>query len=94
MPNVKPQSIVKRIDNQVAEAKINDKVVLLNIEHGNYYNFNQTSTDIWEWLKEPRTVDELSHMLANKYDCTTDTSYHDTVVLLEEMVKAELLSIE
>ena len=86
--------MVQRIDIEVAEAKIDDKAVLLHIEHGKYYNFNSTSTDIWDWIQSPRKVQELCNLVADKYDCTEEQCYPDILAFLNELVSLNMLKVD
>ena len=90
---IKPGDIVKRIDTDVAETKFEDNIVLLHIEHGEYYNFNATSSDLWEWLKEPHKVKDLANLITEKYDCTYDDCMPDIIKWLEEVLEKKLIQI-
>lgn len=47
--NLTLTSSVQRKDKDVAETEFENNVILLHIEHGKYYNFNETSSDLWHW---------------------------------------------
>ena len=94
MVNLMPDTIVQRIDNNVTEAKLEDTVVLLHVENGMYYDFHKTSAYLWILLEEPHTVEDLSKMLAQKYDCTADQNYPDVVAFLHQLDGFGLLHIK
>ena len=87
------QSIVERINLEVAEAKIDNKTVLLNIEQGDYYNFNATSSDIWTWIAQPLEVQDLCKLVATKYSCTEEECFADVLDFLNELIQLNLLKI-
>ena len=94
MQNLSPKTIVQRLDQDIVDANLDDSLVLLHVEHGKYYDLNQTSSSIWNWLKEPLSVEELSFKLSEVYDCTKESCYNDVVSFLHQLIKLELLSIK
>ena len=71
MPELNTQSIVQRIESaDIAETEFEQNVILLHIEQGAYYNFNETSSVLWQALKQQVSVLQLATLLAKKYDCT------------------------
>lgn len=87
------KTIVKRIDVDVAETDIENKIVLLHIENGEYYNFNDTSSDLWQALKEPKQISSLATMLVEKYDCTLAEAEADIIEWLKDMLNKGLVEI-
>jgi len=67
--------------------------VILHTGKGKYYGFNQVGTDIWEWIQEPRTVQELSERVVTEYDVSPDRSRSDLEALLNELLTKDLIRI-
>ena len=60
-------SIVQR-DSKACSTPFGDELVVVsNLDHGNLYRLNPVSVDLWQWLEEPKTIDELSQFLRQKY---------------------------
>ncbi|HRG62692.1 MAG TPA: PqqD family protein [Burkholderiales bacterium] len=89
--NLTLTSSVQRKDKDVAETEFENNVILLHIEHGKYYNFNETSSDLWHWLKEVTTGENLAKQLHQKYDCSVEQSETDVLNFLNELLRADLL---
>lgn len=89
--NLTLTSSVQRNDKDVAETEFENNVILLHIEHGKYYNFNETSSDLWHWLKEVTTGENLAKQLHQKYDCSVEQSETDVLNFLNELLRADLL---
>ena len=90
--NLTLTSSVQRKDKDVAETEFENNVILLHIEHGKYYNFNETSSDLWHWLKEVTTGENLAKQLHQKYDCSVEQSETDVLNFLNELLRADLLT--
>lgn len=87
------ESIVQRINTDVAETEFEGSVVLMHIEHGKYYNLNATSSDLWRWLDEQSLVSDLVTKLCLKYNCTNEQATHDLFVFLQQLSLLKLLNI-
>ena len=51
-----------------AHTAIADKSIILNIENGQYYELNSTSSLIWGLLNEKKTVAEIISIISNEYN--------------------------
>ena len=52
-----------------AHTSLGDKSIILNIENGQYYELNSTSTLIWNLLGEQKTISEIIDIISKKYNC-------------------------
>jgi hypothetical protein len=90
---ISKDTVVIRIDDDVAETDFENKIVLLHIENGEYYNFNETGSDLWHWLSDEHTIQQLAEMIANKYDCTTKGCLPDVIAWVNDVVDKKLIKI-
>ena len=81
----------QRIETDIAEAEFEDKIVLLHINNGEYYNFNTTASDLWRWLAKPHSIDQLVKRLTDKYDCSADACRPDICSWLTEAHQKRLI---
>lgn len=86
-------TVVTRVDGSIAETEFEDEVVLLHVENGEYYNFNDTASALWQWLKEPKSVSQLATLLAEKYECTESECQPDIVAWLEQTANKGLIKV-
>ena len=52
---------------------------------------NETAKDIWNWVKEGLTEEEIAKRLAQEYDVDPETAAKDTAAILDEMEKQGFL---
>lgn len=66
--------------------------VILHVERGEYYGFNEVGTDIWEFAQEPRTVDEICQMVQQSYEVDKERCLDDVTGLVAEMLDFDLVT--
>lgn len=55
-------------DNNACYTQIGEEIVILsNLDNGDFYLFNEAAADLWLSLEEPKTIFELTQILAQKY---------------------------
>lgn len=79
-------------NKEIISGQIQDEIVMMDIESGEYYNLNPVATRIWELLENELTIDELCQILLKEYDvdekqCKTDVNEH-----LLKLIKLKLVS--
>lgn len=91
--NLTLESIVQRINFDVAETEFEGNIVLMHIENGKYYNLNATSSDLWRWLEEKTLVTDLVAKLCAKYDCSHNLAKQDVFLFLQHLFDINLLYV-
>jgi hypothetical protein len=71
---------------------IDDESVILHLERGTYYGFNEVGTEIWEFAQEPRTVDEICQMVQDSYDVDGERCLADVRELVSELLEVDLVT--
>ena len=51
-----------------AHTSIGNKSIILNIENGQYYELNSTSSLIWKLIHEGNTIADLISIISNEYN--------------------------
>lgn len=87
------ETIVVRNADDVAETDYEDKIVLLHIENGEYYNFNDTGSDLWRALSSPKKVGELVDLIVSLYECTAEQCTPDVHKWLNDTMSKGLVTI-
>ncbi|CAD6875579.1 PqqD family peptide modification chaperone [Methylomonas fluvii] len=69
---------------ELLSTQIDDEMVLMSIDRGNYYGLDAIATDIWQRLEQPVAVSDLCAALVKEYDADTETISRDVLSLLEQ----------
>lgn len=76
---------------QVVQSKIDDEVVMMDIESGFYFGLNSVASIIWELLKDGKTVDELADYLITEYDVSREKCLEETDILIKKMLDLKVI---
>lgn len=98
MPQVDEEDVtesttVVATDEQLSTT-IDGEAVILQLESGRYYGFNEVASRIWELVQEPRTIGEVRDEVLSTYDVSSDRCTQDVRSILSEMAAADLIEID
>lgn len=83
--------VSKRLDQLTSE--IDGKIVLLGVDSGKYFAFDDISTDIWNRLDSQPLLLDLCSALANDYDADLKTIQADVCKVLTMLAENHLIEI-
>ena len=78
-------------DRELAAADVGGCVVVLNLDAGSYFDFNQVATEIWRMLAEPCRVSRILHALSKRHDVDAETLVRDVMPFLQTLVEERLV---
>lgn len=90
--NITLASTVRRSESSLS-AGIDDELVLMSIEQGNYYGLDAIGADIWQRLEKQVRVSELCDTLGMEYDADAGTIRRDVLALLQRLAAEGLLDV-
>lgn len=70
---------------------LEDAVVFLDVESGDYLRLSGTALAVWNALAAPCTLDQLVGILSSEYRIDRDRCLRDTEPFLAEMIRAKLV---
>ncbi len=80
-----------RRNTDILSANVDDDLVMMSIQAGNYYNIGGVGTFIWELLAQPRSMDELVEAVMAAYDVGRDRCAADIDGFLQELIGLKLI---
>lgn len=72
---------------------IDGESVILHMEQGKYYGFNEVGTEVWESVQEPRTVGGICRMLQDAYEVEESRCRDDVRELVTKLLEFDLVRI-
>ena len=88
--SVTPDSILVR-DGALAATDVDGRTVVLSLDAGAYFDFNDVASDIWRMLAEPCHVDEIFRSLSEKHGVGTATLTRDVTPFLQQLMEHGLV---
>ncbi|MGQ9846000.1 MAG: PqqD family peptide modification chaperone [Bacteroidales bacterium] len=90
--NFKSDSIFQRKKN-IVFTYLDNEIMLLNPDTGQYYSFNKVGTYIWELLSNPISFNELILNLQIKFEVEKTKCEADTKKFLTMLIDKQLIEI-
>ncbi len=91
--NISINSIISQSEDQVS-TEIDGEVVLMGIESGNYYGFDDILSRIWNIIETPILVASLIEQLMQEYEVERNECENDVMSILDELLKDNLISVQ
>ena len=70
---------------------VEEKVVMLEIESGEYYSLANAPRVIWEMLSQEKSIQDIVAELVVSHDVTEEQCLQDTCSLVNELIQANLI---
>jgi len=89
---INSESIISK-NPQIISSKMDDEVVMMSVEKGNYYGLNRVGSEIWEKLTEPLTVGSLCDKLMQEFNVEKEQCEREVITYLEKLVSEGLILV-
>jgi len=91
---INDNSLFTRNEEDFLVTEVDGETVMMNVENGNYWGFNFTSTDIWNILEQPQTYQSVINKLLEVYDVDEPTCKKETLQVLVGMLQINALKLD
>ena len=89
-PFIADGQMLQRQSNMVF-SHIDDEVVMMSIEAGEYYGLNPVASRIWELLEKPHAFRRLIDLLMQEFDIDEATCQKDVLNFLNQLMDKGLI---
>jgi hypothetical protein len=72
---------------------LGDEAAILNLKNSVYYGTDPVGTRVWNWLQQPRSVEEIRDRILDEYEVGAERCEKDLLVLLEKMRAEGLIEV-
>ena len=76
---------------RIAMAEIGGEAVLLHLVSGQYFGLNDVGARVWQYIQEPRTLDEIVDEMRKHYGVSADVLTNDVQRFLGTLERAALV---
>jgi hypothetical protein len=83
---------VQRNPKMVA-SKIDNELVMMSIDNGEYYGLDEVGSRIWELIETPIVVEELIINLLDEFEVERQDCENETFEFLEDLNSKKLLMV-
>ncbi|KEZ50319.1 lasso peptide biosynthesis PqqD family chaperone [Metabacillus indicus] len=85
-------SQVKQKEGNIV-SRMNDEIVMMNIDKGNYYNLGTVGGEIWNKIEHECNVSEVVSHLTSIYEITKKKCEVEVIVFLNKLYNEDLVEI-
>jgi DNA-directed RNA polymerase delta subunit len=75
-------------------SEIDGEIVMMDVESGNYLNFDAVATDIWNRIGAGIRFDDLCAAIAGAYDADSATITRDVAEFVNDLITRGLVRVE
>ena len=91
-PDITLAAVVARNHAPLA-ADVGERVVLMSAERGNYYDLDETGSEIWRRIAQPVRVSDLCAQLLATYDAPREALEADVLAFLQRLASQGLIDV-
>ncbi len=92
-PPIYDRNMVKYVRNSmILTGRVNDELVILDVEKGKYLGLNSVATRIWDLLEKEMDIEELCTILLEEYDVHPAECRTDVEQCIQQMLSESLIS--
>ena len=86
-------SVASRND-AIVFTDLDDTIVMMDVDEGQYYELDPIGTRIWTLIEAPRPVAEICEALAGEFDVDPGTCRDDTLDFLQTANEHGIIRVE
>jgi len=87
----KPNNATYHRNPDLIGASIDDELVMMSVEQGQYYGLGGVGPRVWDLLEEPHTLDQLVDRVLEEFEVERAVCEKDMVGFLEQMEEFGLI---
>lgn len=91
MSSIDLDTTVVRAEHILA-SPVEQSLVMMDVEGGDYYSLDEIGAAIWERLAEPLPVRSLCEQLIAAYEVAPDTCQQDVLAFLGELIEVGMVA--
>jgi len=92
MKEILSNSLISR-QKKIVFNKIDDEIVMMNIENNEYYGTDNIGARIWEIIEKPITFKGLVDLVLDEYDVTETNCVEDMKSFLYSLYEKNIIEI-
>ena len=90
--NISLEQVVSQVEGNIISDMDGEKV-MLSIKNGKYYNLGTIGGDIWDQIKEPKSIQALINSLMDIYEVEEEECKDQVLSFLDKLLEENLINI-
>jgi hypothetical protein len=72
-------------------SKIQNEIIMVNVQQGTYFALNPVGTRIWELIKSPQSIDAICERLLAEYDIEPENCRAEVEAFIQQCVQLKVV---
>lgn len=72
-------------------SKIQNEIIMVNIQQGTYFALNAVASRIWELIKSPQSIDAICSHLTNEYDIEPEACRQEVATFIQRCIELKVV---
>ena len=85
-------TVIARNDS-ILFSGLDDEILMMSIDNGEYYKLDEMGACIWAMLEEPSAISDLCNVLMSEFDIDLDTCRQDVLEFVNDMYSMEVITV-
>ena len=87
------QSIVKQNIEELLASDLDEEIIFMNLDSGDYIGINDVGATIWKLIEQPRSVEDIVQHLLEEYEVERSICEEKTIEFLLLLQTENMLEI-
>jgi hypothetical protein len=73
--------------------QVDDDLVMMDVNSGNYFGINPVGAEIWNKMEEPVTIQEIINQLLAEYDIDEEICRRETLAFVQQTLERGFVKV-
>jgi hypothetical protein len=78
-------------NDQIIDGELDDNQVMMHLDKGKYFGLDPVAKRIWQLIKEPKNINEITTTLLKEFEVSTEQCNQDVKEFLEKAIHADII---
>jgi hypothetical protein len=78
-------------NNQIIDGELDDNQVMMHLDKGKYFGLDPVAKRIWQLIEEPKNINEITTILLEEFEVSTEQCNQDVKEFLEKAIHADII---
>jgi trimethylamine:corrinoid methyltransferase-like protein len=79
-------------NSEIVFSQMDDEIVMMDLEKGEYYGISPVGSRIWELVETPRTMPDICTTLCKEYDVSHEKCTKEVLDFIIEMTEKNIIT--
>ncbi len=89
-----PDTKFLKLENNFLKTEVDGETVLMNTENGSYWGLNETTSTIWNFIKEEKSLRSIIDHLLEQYNISEEICKKETIGVLVGLYRHGIIQIK